>query len=148
MNNIRTYKDLTKLIATGEEVKRDLLKALQEIKEYLETQDKPQGVSEGTSYNDYDTIHGSREKLGYEQLKEIIKQASQLNSMLVLQDSSLEYYYKIKKDTDDCINQVCDVTIKVSMLRDKGFTQEEVAELVERSPRTIQRLDKKQREVV
>jgi len=122
-----------------------LLAGLQDIRDYLESQGKPKGYSKGTSYEDFDTIHGSRSELHADQYQQILKEASQLESMLVLQESCLERYYKIKKEVDDCLNNNMGITNKVRILREK-FTQEQVAELTQRDVRTIQRIDKKNKE--
>lgn len=45
------------------------------------------------------------------------------------------------KAIDECINQ-SDVTIKVARLRALGMSQEAVAELVDRCPRQVQRIEK------
>ena len=130
------------LIKSGEIVREELKEALQDIRKYLEGQGKPKGYSKGTSYQDYDTIHGSRSELHADQYQCILKEASQLESMLILQKCSLERYYKIKEEVNNCLNNVMGINNKVNILREK-FTQEEVAELLKRDVRTIQRIDKK-----
>ena len=108
----------------------------------MESQGKPKGYSKGTSYEDFDTIHGSKIEFHADQYQRILQEASQLENMLVLQESSLERYYKIKKEIDDCLNNHMDISAKVSILRET-LTQEEVAELIEVSISTIKRIDKK-----
>ena len=139
---IKTYKDIEKLIESGKKVKEELLRGLQDIRDCLESQGKPKGYSKGTSYEDFDTIHGSKIEFHADQYQRILQEASQLESMLVLQESSLERYYKIKKEIDDCLNNHMDISAKVSILRET-LTQEEVAELIEVSISTIKRIDKK-----
>ena len=122
-----------------------MLEGLQDIKDCLESQGKPKGYSKGTSYQDFDTIHGSRSELHADQYQRILQEASQLESMLILQESSLERYYEIKKEVNYCLNNNMGIGAKVSILRER-FTQEEVAELTQRDVRTIQRIDKKNEE--
>jgi len=136
---------MEELIKSGENVKEQLLGALQDIRDYLEGQGKPKGYSKGTSYQDYDTIHGSRSELHAEQYQCILEEASHLESMIILQESSLERYYKIKEEVNNCLNNKMGLTTKVSILREK-FTQEQVAELLETSISTIKRMDKKNKE--
>jgi len=142
---IKTYKDMEELIKSGETVKEELTGALQDIRDYLGGQGKPKGYSKGTSYQDYDTIHGSRSELHADQYQRILEEARHLESMLVLQGSSLERYYKMKNEIDNCLNNNMGITEKVSILREK-FTQEEVAELIEVSISTIKRVDRKNKE--
>ena len=136
---------MEELITSSETVIADFNGALQEIRDYLGSMGKPKGYSKGTSYQDYDTIHGSRSELHADQYQKILEEAGQLESMLVLQESSLERYYKMKKEIDYCLNNNMGITEKVSILREK-FTQEEVAELIEVSISTIKRVDRKNKE--
>lgn len=48
-----------------------------------------------------------------------------------------------KDEIDKCINNTNDIMVKVSQLRDMGLTQEQVGELVDRSPRQIQNIEAK-----
>lgn len=47
-----------------------------------------------------------------------------------------------KQEIDEAINCL-DITVKVAKLRAMGLTQEQVAELVDRSPRQVQRIEAK-----
>ena len=146
VDNISSYKDLTLLIATGERVKRELEDNIEDIQAYFRQIEGPKGLKHKTSYNDYDTIQGERdtnESIGYGRL---LNEIHRLESMIVLEDSKLERYYKIKKELDTCANEVTNVNVKVSMLRRLGMTQEQVSELVSKSVKTIQRYDKAERE--
>jgi len=145
MENISNYKDLTLLISTGEKVKKELEDSIEDIESYFRQIEGPKGLKHKTSYEDYDTIQGERSNdfsVGYGKLSE---EVHRLESMLYLQECNLERYYRIKGVMDECANEVTDVTVKVSILRGK-FTQEQVSEMVEKSTRTIQRMDRKARE--
>ena len=145
MENINSYKDLTLLIETGEKVKALYIKSIKDITDYFNRVEGAKGYKTKTSYNDYDTIQGERdttESIGY---KKLLEEVHRLESMLYLQECNLERYYTIKSAMDECANEVTDVTVKVSILRGK-FTQEQVSEMVEKSTRTIQRMDRKARE--
>lgn len=67
--------------------------------------------------------------------------------MLILRESSLERYYTIKKEIDNCLNNNMGIDAKVSILRET-LTQEEVAEIIEVSVSTIKRIDKKLRKIL
>jgi len=142
---IKTYKDIQKLINIGETVKSELLKALLDIQECLENEGKPKGYSTGTSYEDFDTIHGSRGELHADSYQRLVEEASHLNNMVMVQEKSLERYYIIKKEVDKCLNGFMDINTKVSILREQ-FSQEQVAELLDKSLSTIKRIEKKNKE--
>lgn len=146
MENINSYKDLTLLINTGEKVKKELENSIEDIQSYFRKIEGAKGYKTKTSYNDYDSIQGEKdtsESIGYGKL---LEELHRLESMLYLKKCNLERYYRIKKFMDHCTNEVTDVTVKVSMLRQMGMSQENVSELVNKSVTTIQRYDKKERE--
>ena len=146
MNEINSYKDLTLLISTGEKVTKELEDSIEDIESYFRRIEGPKGLKHKTSYEDYDTIQGERSNdfsIGYGKL---LEELHRLESMLYLQECNLERYYKIKGVMDECVNEVTNVNVKVSMLRRLGMTQEQVSELVSKSVKTIQRYDKAERE--
>ena len=146
LDTISSYKDLTLLINTGEKVKALYIKSIKDIKDYFARIEGAKGYKTKTSYNDYDSIQSDRdtfESIGYSKL---IEELGRLESMLYLQECNLKRYYDIKKVYDECANATMDITIRVSMLRKIGISQEVVSELVEKSTRTIKRYDKKARE--
>jgi len=146
VENINSYKDLTLLISTGEKVKKELENSIEDIESYFRRIEGPKGLKHKTSYEDYDTIQGERSNdfsIGYGKL---LEELHRLESMLYLQECNLERYYKIKGVMDECVNEVTNVNVKVSMLRRLGMTQEQVSELVSKSVKTIQRYDKAERE--
>jgi len=146
MNEINSYKDLTLLINTGEKVKKELENSIEDIESYFRQIEGPKGLKHKTSYEDYDTIQGERSNdfsVGYGKL---LEEVHRLESMLYLQECNLERYYRIKKAFDECANETTDITVRISMLRQVGLSQETVSELVNKCTRTIKRYDKKARE--
>ena len=146
VGNVSSYNDLTLLIKTGETVKAELENSIEDINNFMRKIEGPKGLKKKTSYNDYDTIMGERdttESVGTTKLNEELER---LENLLKLQNKNLERYYIIKSELDECANKVTNVTIKVSMLRKLGLSQDEVSEIVEKSIRTIQRMDKKEKE--
>ena len=145
LDTISSYKDLTLLINTGEKVKALYIKSIKDIKDYFARIEGAKGYKTKTSYNDYDSIQSDRdtfESIGYSKL---IEELGRLESMLYLQECNLKRYYDIKVEIDNCVNATTSVTIKISMLRKLGMSQEKVAELVDRHVNTIQRYEKKER---
>jgi len=138
---IETYKDIQELINSGEIVRDNALKSLLDIQEYLEGQGKPKGYSTGTSYVDADTIHGSRGESHADTYQRLVNAAASLNNMVIVQEKALERYYKIKEEVDKCLYGNMDIGTKVSILREQ-FTQEQVAELIGKGIRTVQRIEK------
>jgi len=148
MNEINSYKDLTLLISTGEKVKKELEDSIEDIESYFRQIEGPKGLKHKTSYEDYDTIQGERSNdfsVGYGKL---LEEVHRLESMLYLQNCNLERYYRIKSAMDTCANETTDITVRISMLRQVGLSQETVSELVNKCTRTIKRYDRKAREAV
>jgi len=146
MESINSYKDLTLLITTGEKVKKELENSIEDIESYFRQIEGAKGYKTKTSYTDYDAIQGERDtnlSAGYGKL---LEELHRLESMLYLQNCNLERYYRIKKEIDYCSNEVTDITVKVSLLRQLGMKQEDVSELVNKCVKTIQRYDKAERE--
>ena len=142
MESISNYKDLTLLISTGEKVKKELEDSIEDIESYFRQIEGPKGLKHKTSYEDYDTIQGERNNdfsVGYGKL---LEEVYRLESMLYLQNCNLERYYKIKKEIDYCSNEVTDITVKVSLLRQLGMKQSSIAEMIDKSDRQIRRITK------
>ena len=99
----------------------------------------PEGYKGGTSYNDYDTIHGSRKEYTVEKyLHEKLK----LQTMIDLDESILKNL-KSEVDTDNYLKLLKDNKQKVKFLRIvKRCTQAEVAEILHISTRQVQRIEK------
>lgn len=148
LENVSTYKDLTLLIKTGEDVKAELEKSIENIESFLRQIEGPKAFKSKTSYNDYDTIQGERDTQESKGTTKLNKELERLENMLKLQIQNLESYYNIKKMLDECANEVTSVPVKVSILRKLGMSQEEVAELVDKHVNTIQRMEKREREKV
>jgi len=146
IGNVSSYSDLTLLIKTGETVKAELENSIEEIESYLRKIEGPKGLKKKTSYNDYDTINGEQDTFESVGTTKLNKELERLEDLLTLQNKNLERYYTIKKELDDCANKVTNVTVKVSMLRKLGMSQEKVAELVERNVRTVRRMEKRQKD--
>lgn len=146
INDITCYKDLIELIKSNELIRDNAQKSLDAINNYLNSIDKPKGYKTKTSYTDYDAICGARVELGTEMFKKLTDEARQLENIILLQDANLERYYKMRDEYDNIVNNTTDAFVKVKTLRELGMTQEEVAEAVEKSTRTIQRMEKKNRE--
>ena len=142
MNEINSYKDLTLLINTGEKVKKELEDSIEDIESYFRQIEGPKGLKHKTSYEDYDTIQGERNNdfsVGYGKL---LEEVYRLESMLYLQNCNLERYYRIKVGIDYCSNEVTDITVKVSLLRQLGMKQSSIAEMIDKSDRQIRRITK------
>lgn len=144
IQGIACYKDLLELIDINEKIKQKCVDSLAEINKFLLEHGKPQGYPQGKSYNDYDSIHGSKKEYHAEDYQRLVEEAARLENMIFLQDSLIENYRQAKKEVDECLFNIKDITVKVKTLRDMGLTQEEVAELVDRSDRQIRRIEKRE----
>lgn len=75
-------------------------------------------------------------------IKSIIENMTYWDNIMFLEKSIIDKLNEKIKIIDGCINDM-DIEVKVSQLRSLGLTQEQVAELVDRSTSTIKRIDKK-----
>ena len=114
-------------------------KALADLdKKYLKAF-APEGYKSGTSYNDYDTIHGTRKELRIEVYmieREKIKALIELDEWLVNKPDLGINEEEYLKALDTNVK-------KVKFLRDvKGYTQQEVSDKLKLGLRTVQRIEK------
>lgn len=72
----------------------------------------------------------------------VIEDLQRWQHQYYLEDEQIKVLEAHKKAIDECIDK-SDITIKVAQLRALGLTQMQVAELVERSPRQVQRIESK-----
>ena len=116
--------------------KQELLNRLN--KQYLKAM-APDSYPKGTSYNDYDTIHGSKKEYRVEDYwkeRSILEEAIEID-MLILAN------IKNKKEEDEYLLKLDTTKDKVRYLRKvKGYTQERTAEILNMSERQIRRIDK------
>lgn len=119
-------------------------KALADLdKKYLKAF-APEGYKSGTSYNDHDSIHGTRKELRVEDYvieREKIKALIELDEWLVnkpdLEINEEEYLKALDTNVK-----------KVKFLRDvKGYTQKEVSDKLKLGLRTVQRIEKEIRDL-
>jgi ribosome-binding protein aMBF1 (putative translation factor) len=75
-------------------------------------------------------------------LNRIVEDIRYYENLINIETDSAERLEKKIKEIDECINE-SDITVKVGRLRALGMTQEDVAELIERSPRQVQRIEAK-----
>ena len=99
----------------------------------------PDGYPSGTSYNDYDTIHGSKKEYrveDYWKKRRILEEAIEVDKLILeqLKTNMIDEEYLLKLST---------TKDKVRYLRKvKGYTQEVTAYKLGMSVRQIQRIDK------
>lgn len=115
-------------------------KALADLdKKYLKAF-APEGYKSGTSYNDYDTIHGSRKD---PRITEYFEERKKILTLIELDEGLLDKVDMVDVDEDEYL-KVLDTNVKkVKFLRDvKGYTQQEVSDKLKLGLRTIQRIEK------
>lgn len=99
----------------------------------------PERYKSRTSYNDYDTIHGSKEECT---VQNYLKEKLRLEVIIDLDETILE---NLKRDIDitEYLKLLKDNKQKVKFLRIvKGYTQSEVAKFLNISIRQVQRIEK------
>lgn len=103
----------------------------------------PEGYKSGTSYNDYDTIHGSRKD---PRIIEYFEERKKILTLIELDEGLLT---KVVYVDEEEYLKVLDTNVKkVKFLRDvKGYTQQEVSDKLKLGLRTIQRIEKEIRDL-
>lgn len=118
-------------------------KALADLdKKYLKAF-APEGYKTGTSYNDYDTIHGSRKD---PRITEYFEERKKILTLIELDEGLLT---KVVYVDEEEYLKVLDTNVKkVKFLRDvKGYTQQEVSDKLKLGLRTVQRIEKEIRDL-
>ena len=110
-------------------------KELREIKETAIRYSAPMGYPSGTSYEDYDCIHGSKRKI------DIYKLAEEIERLEVLIDIDKHILRELEKakDIEKKVNEIESIDDKIAFLRKLGLTVEEVASTIWMSERQIYR---------
>ena len=110
-------------------------KELQKIKEDAIRYSAPKGYPSGTSYEDYDCIHGSKRKIDIHKLAEDIQR---LETLIELDKHILRELEK-NRDIDEKLKQIENIDDKIAFLKRLGFTNEEIAESIYLSVRQVYR---------
>ena len=110
-------------------------KELQKIKEDAIRYSAPMGYPSGTSYEDYDCIHGSKRKIDIHKLAEDIQR---LETLIEIDKHILRELEKAK-DIEEKLNEIEDIDDKIAFLKRLGYTNEEAAELCYISVRQLYR---------
>lgn len=116
------------------------LKALRELDEKYLKAYKPKDWPEGTSYNDYDSIHGGKKE---PRVENYYKERQRLLALIEL-DEQLIISIGLQVNDDEYLNLLKDNAQKVKYLRVvKGYTQAKTAEILELSERHVIRIENK-----
>ena len=121
---------------------REKEKELQKIKEDAIRYSAPMGYPSGTSYEDYDCIHGSKKRVDIYKLAENIEK---LETLIEIEEKILEGLIK-EKDIEEKIHDLETIDERVMYLRRIGYTVEEIAETVFLSVRQTYRILRRVRE--
>ena len=117
-------------------------KELREIKETAIRYSAPMGYPSGTSYEDYDCIHGSKKKIDIYKLAEDIQR---LEALIEIDKHILRELEK-EKDIEKKINEIESMEEKLVYLRKLGLTVEEASECLYISTRQAYRYLRRIRE--
>ena len=117
-------------------------KELREIKESAIRYSAPMGYPSGTSYEDYDCIHGSKKRVDIHKLAEDIQR---LETLIELDKHILRELEKAK-DIEKKISEIESMEEKLVYLRKLGLTVEEASEVLYISTRQAYRYLRRVRE--
>lgn len=128
--------------AAIEEIKQRIdnnIKALCELDEKYIKAYCPQSCPTGTSYNDYDSIHGGKKE---PRVEDYYKERQRLLALIEL-DEQLIISIGIQVDEKEYLNLFKDNIQRVKYLRwVRGYKQAKVAEIIGISERHVQRIEK------
>ena len=122
-------------IATLKEEIRNAKKELNEILDKAIKHSAPKGYSEGSSYEDYDCIHGTKKKVDIERL---LQDIDRLKVFIEINESILKSLEK-NKNVQEKLSEIEDINDKIIFLKQLGYTNEETAELCYISVRQLYR---------
>jgi hypothetical protein len=111
-------------IATLKEEIRNAKKELNEILDKAIKHSAPKGYSEGSSYEDYDCIHGTKKKVDIERL---LQDIDRLKVFIEINESILKGLER-NKNIREKLDEIEDINDKIIFLKQLGYTNEEVAE--------------------
>ena len=129
-------------IATLKEEIRNAKKELNEILDKAIKHSAPKGYSEGSSYEDYDCIHGTKKKVDIERL---LQDIDRLKVFIEINESILKSLER-NKNIQEKLDEIEDMNNKIIFLKQLGYTNEEVAEECYISVRQLYRRLRKIRE--
>ena len=121
-----------------ETLKEEIRNAKKELNEILDKAIKhsaPKGYSEGSSYEDYDCIHGTKKKVDIERL---LQDIDRLKVFIEINESILKNLEK-NKNVEEKLSEIEDINDKIIFLKQLGYTNEEAAELCYFSVRQLYR---------
>ena len=110
-------------------------KELREIKEAAIRYSAPMGYPSGTSYEDYDCIHGSKKRV------DVCKLAAEIERLEVLIDIDKHILKELERNRniDEKLKQIENIDDKIAFLKRLGFINEEIAESIYLSVRQVYR---------
>ena len=117
-------------------------KELREIKETAIRYSAPKGYPSGTSYEDYDCIHGSKRKIDIHKLAEEIERLE----VLIDIDKHILRELERSQDIEKKVNEIESIEEKLVYLRKLGLTVEEASEVLYISTRQAYRYLRRIRE--
>ena len=121
-----------------ETLKEEIRNAKKELNEILDKAIKhsaPKGYSEGSSYEDYDCIHGTKKKVDIERL---LQDIDRLKVFIEINESILKNLEK-NKNVEEKLNEIEDIDDKIIFLKQLKYTNEEIAESIYLSVRQVYR---------
>lgn len=121
-----------------EELREEIRNAKKELSEMLDKAIKhsaPKGYSEGSSYEDYDCIHGTKKKVDIEKL---LQDIDRLKVFIEINESILKSLER-NRNIEEKLSEIEDINDKIIFLKQLGYTNEEAAELCYISVRQLYR---------
>lgn len=126
-----------------EEIKESLDRVrrnIAELERQMHRAFKPKGYKSGTSYEDYDTIHGGNKELDFVKIsQEHMRLVALRDTYICLLNNS-----DIEVNEDEVLRNLKGNYEKIRFLRiAQGHTQQYVADKLEISSKTVQRIEQK-----
>jgi hypothetical protein len=123
-----SYRNILELIEINENVKYECEANLR-IYEKFFLKAGPAGYSKGTSYRDYDTIHGSKPEIAALEIEVIITSMDKLRELIQIQEIILANLYEAKAVIDNKLSVLKGISYQLAYLKlVEGYSIKEMME--------------------
>lgn len=123
-----SYRNILELIEINENIKFECESNLRVFEKFF-LKAGPKGYSGGTSYHDYDMIHGSKAELGLMELETIITSIDKLKELILIQEIILDNLYDAKANIDKKLSMLKGIPYEVAYLKlVEGYSLKKIIE--------------------
>jgi hypothetical protein len=123
-----SYRNILELIEINENIKFECESNLRVFEKFF-LKAGPKGYSGGTSYQDFDCIHGSKAEIGLMELESISTSIDKLKELILIQEIILDNLYDSKANIDKKLSKLTGLGYEVAYLKYvEGFSLQKIAD--------------------